>query len=823
MAIQQMFLGLGAGGYEVERSLRFNAGDSAYITRSVSSTGNRRTWTVSFWMKFCEVTGATNQRLWSNESGDGNGDIFKIEFYGGSNSNRRLAFLDDNHASSGVRFTTNRGFRDPNAWYHIVLAVDTTQSTASNRVKIYVNGEQISEWMSGSEHNHPPNQDYDTCVNLSGESNTWGRSFSFGSSSANYFDGYLAEINFVDGSQLTPSSFAETDTVTGQYKPKKYSGSYGTNGYFLNFSDNSNTTSTTLGKDLAGSNNFTCNNFATTDAVKDTPTNNFCTLNILQGYYSAIGSNTYSEGNLKVVTPNSGTGNVFGNMSFTSGKWYAEAYVSGYSSLERFIVGVSGGVIDTVRAAQNIGTNAGAIDVGYFGQTGVKNVSGSESSYGDTYTVGDIIGVALDLDNRTVNFYKNNTAQGTISIASTGDWAIGTGDTSGGGGSTMVMNFGQDSSFAGAKTAQGNADGNGKGDFYYSPPSGFVAMCSANLSVPTIKKPNQHFDTLLWTGTSASQTLTGLNFQPDWFWAKARSQTYHHTLMDSVRGTNKQLWTNRTNDEQTDANFLTSFNSDGVTLGDNSSGTGATNTNTHTYVGWFWKGGGSAVSNSDGTITSSVSVNASAGFSIVSYTGNGTSGATVGHGLGVAPNLLIVKNRDYSDVWLVGSDQLGFTKQIYLNLTNASATSADGWNNTAPTSSVFSLGNGNATNKSSDEHIAYCFSEVAGFSKFGSYKGNNNSNGPFIYLGFRPALVLIKNREAGSTAWYMLDNKRDPDNPAQQYLAAEDNAAEGTYSFYDFLSNGFKLRNTGSAQNPNGQEIIYLAFAESPFKYSRAR
>ena len=311
----------GAGDFEVERSLRFNRGDSTYIQRT-SSTGNQRTWTVSFWMKFCEVTGSTNQRLWTCDGNSGSFDMLKIEFDSGADTNRRLSVIDNNHASSGVRFVGERSFRDPSAWYHIVVAVDTTQATAANRVKIYVNNEQTTVFKSGSEHNHPPDQNYQTSVNASGKTNTWGRAFSFGSSSPDYFDGYLAEINFIDGLQLTPSSFAETNSETGQWVPIDTSGlTFGTNGYRLNFSDNSGTTATTLGKDSSGNgNNLTPNNFVTGDAVKDSPTNNFCTLNILNSQ-----NTNFSEGNLKAeITNGSGNRTTVATMGSKSGKWYYE-------------------------------------------------------------------------------------------------------------------------------------------------------------------------------------------------------------------------------------------------------------------------------------------------------------------------------------------------------------------------------------------------------------------------------------------------------------------------------------------------------------------
>ena len=447
----------GKKAYAVDRSLRFNRADSTYVSRSVSSTGNRRVWTVSFWMKFCEVLGNSSQRIWSNDSGNGSGDILKIEFDSGADSNRRLSVIDNNHAGSGIRFVGERRFRDPSAWYHIVLAVDTTQATATNRVKIYVNNEQISDWRSGSEHNHPPNQNYDTCVNLSGKSNTWGRSFTFGNSSADHFDGYLTEINFIDGFQYDPSYFGETDVTTGQWNPKKYVGSYGTNGYYLNFSDNSGTTATTLGKDSSGNgNNFTPNNFsvaagAGNDSVSDTPTNNFCTFNPLKKNIST--PVTYTEGNLQY---NGVSGNNYCRSSTTisvsSGKWYAEfKMVSGYSAtdptLRIGIITSSAGHRDSNNDGLYYENTNNAVSVNY-GAGGAIYVSNTSQITGlATYTNNDVLGIALDLDNDKFFVSKNGTffSNGT----GTQDPAAGTNPLYSGGVITSRKSEGFEISFQG--------------------------------------------------------------------------------------------------------------------------------------------------------------------------------------------------------------------------------------------------------------------------------------------------------------------------------------------------------------------------------------
>ena len=334
------------------------------------------------------------------------------------------------------------------------------------------------------------------------------------------------------------------------------------------------------------------------------------------------------------------------------------------------------------------------------------------------------------------------------------------------------------------------------------------------MAYTTINKSSEHFNTKLYTGTGSSNAITGVGFQPDWVWLKSRSNSTYHLLYDAVRGATKQIYSNTDSAEGTDTNTLTSFDSDGFSLGADS-GSGA-NINGYTQVAWNWKANGAGSANTDGSINSTVSANTTSGFSIVKYTGTGAN-ATVGHGLGVAPKMIIVKNTEATENWLVYHQSLGNTSVLKLNETSAKGSSQYYWNNTSPTSSTFSLGASSEANTNADVNIAYCFRDVVGYSKFGSYVGNGNANGAFVYTGFKPAFVLLKNTNA-VTNWQMNDSARDTFNVVNKRLAPNVTDAESSssYQFGDFLSNGFKIRETNDTWNGNGNAYIFMAFAEQP-------
>ena len=777
----------GAQTYEIDQSLRFNSADSAYLNRIPGSAGNRKTYTISMWVKRGKL--GTTARLFGSYS---NANTF---FEAAFDSNNNIYWYYYTYPGYSYQRVTSQVFRDCSAWMHLVFAFDSTNGTAADRMKIYANGQQITAFSATVN----PSLNFD-CFWNSTSNNVLGDML-YNNAPGNSFDGYMAEIHAIDGSALTPSSFGETDTITGAWIPKRYAGSYGTNGFYLKFADNSGTTSTTLGKDSSGNgNNWTPNNFSVTagagnDVLSDTPTTNWCTLNPLD----AAANNGIADGNLKCgTTTAANTTSIRATQAVSSGKWYFE--------VQKITTGTIN--IQCGWAATNL---AHTFDTG---DTGVYNKTIS----------GTTVMIAADFDNNAIwtgvdGTWDNSATTAEIEVGTTTNAAY-----------TSVANYPLAPMFLDqAGSFSGEANFNfGQRAFEYTPPTGFKALNTANLPEPTIKDGGKYFNTVLWTGTSAENPISTVGFQPDFAWIKGRNNTTNHVLVDAVRGATKVLETDSTAVEYTDAQSVKSFDTNGFTLGTSNDVNNST-AGYNQYVGWNWKAGGTGSTNTAGTITSTVSANASTGFSVVTYTGTG-SAATVGHGLGVAPSMIIVKNRNYAGGWAVYHSKLtSAAYYLLLNSTAAQASTSNMWNSTAPTSTVFSLGDDAFNNRSSDPHVAYCFSEVAGYSKFGSYTGNGSTDGPFVYCGFRPAWVMIKASSTGGPYydWVLYDSARMQYNTCKNPLAANLSNNESYFvNNYevDLLSNGFKPRNTsGNSTNTNGVSYIFAAFAELPFKYANAR
>ena len=1135
-------------GYDITDSLRLRRSATAYLQRTPSSAGNRKTWTWSCWVKKSFVPEnvapyPSQLLLFANDNATTANTNTAIQFL----PTNTIRFLEQVNGGSTAEYnlTSTQLFRDPSAWYHVVVAYDTTQSTASNRVKIYINGTQITSFSSSTY----PSLNFDgnvnkTCIHSIGSDVVNGVNGTL--------DGYMTEVNFVDGTALAPSDFGETDS-NGTWIPKKYTGTYGTNGFYLPMNPttqatgfntvlyagnngtqaitgvgftpdfvwikqrtdtashvlsdtvrgatksllsnstaaedtnniygylsafNSNGFTVTTGTSNAGrvnetsdnyvawcwdagsstvtntdgtlsaqvranpatgfsiatytgnatagatfghglgvaptfvivkgrtntdnwmtwhtdygggsyfielnttnargsatdvwnntvpsssvvtlgtgatvnqvqnyvaycfadvtgyqkagsytgngsttgptvttgfrptfiliksvntakgwgiwdgtrsvnnplnkvlfpaasnaedtsdtyyaldvtdtgfqlknsdsswnvngnefiylaiadtrdakfnfdasgnKNNWTPNNInssssgeSTYDIMSDVPTltdedtANFATLNPL----GTNNNSTITDGNLTVVS-GSGASTTGMTIGMTTGKWYAEYVCTAKSSVNMHVALVEASTFDGDNQADE-GTNNGYM----YQNDGNVYHGGASDSYGASWAVGDVIGIAFDASTRNVEFFKNGAGQGTYTrIASENSagttWIMTCGEGQGGSTATFAANFGQR-------------------PFAYTPPTGYKKLNTFNLPDSTVKDGSDYFDTVLYSGTGSTQSITGVvGFAPDWVWLKVRNTAGTHVLSDSVRGANKQLFSNLTNAEASATNKLTGFTSNGFTLGaDDGSGTGDANYSGNTYAAWNWKANGTAVSNTDGTIgTSTVSANPTAGFSIVTYTGTG-SNATVGHGLGVAPAMVIIKRRDNGSGgtnWRVYHQRINGgvnPAQYYLSLnsTAAQAGLSAMFNDTPPTSTVFNIGTHVSVNGSGGTYVAYCFADVEGYSKFGSYTGNGSTDGPFVYTGFRPAFLLLKNSNT-TNGWGMFDVKRDTYNIVNQYLEPNASNAEAAYINwqFDFLSNGFKLRSYPAETNGSGNTIIYMAFAENPFKNSNAR
>jgi hypothetical protein len=791
--------------YQISRSLRFdasNTGDPPYVSRTFTSTGNRRTFTFSCWVKKSGVDSTKQYALLGRT-----GNSFVLQFDANS-----LKVIDTGSITAGL--VTAAVFRDPSAWYHVVMSVDTTQATASNRVRLYING--VQQTLSGTQ----PTQNSDLNINT----NVTHRIGATGTSIERVLDGYLADIYFLDGTATTPSTFAETNATTGAWNPiTPASITYGTNGFHLDFSDNSGTTSTTLGKDSSGNNNdWNPSNFSVTagsgnDSLTDTPTSygtdtgtgaevrgNYATLNPL-----AQSSGTFSNGNLEYIGPNNFKAAPSTILLPSTGKFYVEATLKAAPNGTTFggtwaMIGV---IAPSAVAAfsYNTGTSFFVTDTGQY-----SNYNTGTSGTIGTFASGTVVGLAINRDTNQVTVYQDGTSKATVTlgITSGADLYVFSGSYGSSYGQ-MACNFGQRA-------------------FAYTAPSGFKALVDTNLTAPTIAKPSTAFDVVTYTGTGSALTPTSsLDFSPDLTWIKSRSAATDNTLYDTVRGAEKRLESNTTDAEVTSDGGVTAFNSNGFTLGT----LAQVNTNAATYVGWCWDGGTSTVTNTNGTITSSVRANASAGISIVTATTSNTSTQTFGHGLGVAPAFHIIKLRNYADDWYVYHSSLGATKFLKLNRTDAAATTSSVYDNTAPSSTVITLG----SNWTSSLYniVAYCFAPVSGFSSFGSYTGNGSADGPFVYLGFRPGWILVKASSTGGSTydWFVYDTERDTYNAASKFLSPNYSGAEqatadaGTLTdvYFDILSNGFKVRNNRGRVNLNATTFVYAAFAEYPFAYARAR
>ena len=830
----------GAGGdfytHQIAKSCKFVSGSSSYLTRTPSGApSSDKICTISFWYKHAGQSGSNMYYFTAYSSDSSVAGIYRYPQAGAATDDQIRAF---SAGDTSVVQTSNQ-FRDFSAWGHLVLRIDTTQSTNTDRVRWYHNGVLVDISSSGL---HYPDQNETTVWNGQVAHLIGG----YKSSQVLPYDGYFAEFIMADGQSYAPTQFGESKN--GVWIPKDPSGTtFGNNGFHLDFADSS-----ALGNDVSGNNNdFSASGLGTDHCMLDSPTfnsssngGNFATLNPL----SSSPDNILTEGNLKATKE---TGANYEDTAATmnlKGKYYVECCV-------KELMGDDGQAVGLVNVEEDLITSRD----GRLGETGVsyrKNgklmVAGTENTFGSTWSAGDIVQMAVDMtdiNSVKVWFGLNNTWQNSgnpsagsgIAATITNGEQIMAMSAGYSGSGELIFNFGQDGTFAGEKTAQGNSDATGYGNFYYSPPTNFLALCTGNLPVADAidpaqtddNFPQQLFDAQLWTGNGSSGraiTISGAK-KPSLSVIKQRN---------SSNGWN--VWTQGYNSGDYDS--FGEFNSTGAwNANQGSSGPytadptastltltayGQVNASSNTYVNYRWiANGGTTSTNTTGATNSVTEADPSGCFSVVSYTGTG-SGTTLGHSLSAAPKMIIVKRTDSSGDWWVYQQFMSASPQTsYMKLSKAEAlATGDGgiaWNSTAPTSSVFSIGNTNDINASSGTFVAFCFADCEGYIKSGAYEGNGNADGAFIYTGFKPAWILYKSTTAQS--WVVIDNARNTFNVAAKGMFTEANNAESdstvTYGL-DILSNGFKMRGTNNASN-GSNTYIYLAMAKNPFKYATAR
>ena len=807
-----------SSGYDIEQSIRFNDGDSAHLSRTLGTASNRKIWTYSLWMKRCAL--GTRQMFFSVAAGGGAQGIIEFDQGDGGNGGmNKLVFNNETSGTTALNWELEKEFTDTAAWYHFVFVYDTTQSTANNRFKCYINGVQQTE---GWDRNSTPGLNEEQAFN-----NALDHRIGEGHTAANYFDGYLSEIHFIDGTAKEASDFGEVSSSTGQWVPTTYGGSYGNNGFYLKGEDSSD-----LGNDSSGNgNDFTSSGLAAADQVKDSPTNNLPTFNPLSS-----GAGTLSDGNLQYVGTSGWTNTRLNLLVPDTGKW-ALRFKSA-SSYQQIIVGLC--APDSATTYGDLDAN-GVVQIRYNTLDGnfVTRVGGSlvADTGPPTVAAQTFFQLLFDMDNGKIGVAADEATSGTFADTSTYSILDLNGTSLSTARQPYAMVYSGTDSNAGAILDAGQSG-------WETTVTGFKNLSLANLDDPAIPDPSAHFQPTVYEGNgtaigSGGKTVTQVEdstFQPDFVWVKNMDTNGNeHDLYDAVRGTTKAIHSSATSAESTQSEGVTAFNSNGFTVGNR----GEVNTSGDDHVAWQWKAGGSGSSNTNGSVTSTVSANTTAGFSICKFNPGGNVNITFGHGLGVAPRMVFVKNLEDATNWQVLNVDMGVGKKIFLNASTAPATDTNMWQNTAPTSTVVSVGTSQTT---AEDNIAYCFADVEGYCKIGTYEGNGSTDGPFVYTGLKPRYLLVR-RYDGAEGWNVIDTARGSGNfgsaagtggfnptagndmnnkiNLNDNNAQEDNpTGSRRCSFY---SNGFKVRNTNTAMNASGGDYFYMAIAEAAFKHATAR
>ena len=833
----------GLDDFQITHSCRFNGtAGGGHLHRQPANDGSKRIWTLSVWVKRAKFRTVADREQ----------DIFGA-FYASNGSrysyiafdhNDRLQIFGGEYDTSSTDQSfyrkTSAVFRDPSAWYHIVWKHDSTDGTASNRDLLYVNG-VLQDWsasIGGEFTNLVTGQNEDSYFNTT---NSPMRIGEYAASGNMEFDGYMAEMHWVDGTVYAPTVFGKFDSVHGHWKPITVDGvTYGTNGFHIDFNDSGN-----LGNVQDGLlTDFTVVNLDAADQVLDTPTNNFAVMNPLSEQIIDGDGNekvvTFTEGNLKIVTPRTATGLTFSSIGVQSGKWYCEVRAGGYDQTgERSMIGVTNDYSGTFEANTTCGSLTTTRDVSYHGQSGTKFTGNEESANaGAAYVDGDIIGVTIDADNGQVTFYKNNASQFTQTLTGlttyhtyTPEYFLCLGDTSGGAAMTYYINFGQDSSFAGTETAQGK--GAGGDDFYYDPPAGFNSLNTKNLPECALI-PDEHFDILTYTGNGggSENVISGLKFKPGLVNIRDTASA-SSTWVDAVRGTARYFSTDSAEAEGNRSlgvkRFIGAANG-GFALGDNNGINGQRmNADGNSYTAWCWYyggpgGGGASTStgHNQSNIDTAFQANALAGQSCLTYSGDNQPGQGVAHGLGPSIHSFWVKNRGENDNWYIYHRSMGNTKHLHLNTNDNESTSPNTWANYGPVSNAFTVNAAGDTNTSNETYVGYAWEQIYGFSHISHWIGNADADGAFVYTGFRPKYILWTSTTA-SENWRCIDSVRSPFNQATLHSFWSTTGAQSDETGLDILSNGFKIRTNDAHLNGDGVKYVYWAYADVPFKYANAR
>ena len=787
--------------HQIPNSLRIPATSSTSssngrLTQTFGTVDSKVHFTLNFWIKKAvngglnPVTSARPLTWFTPRSGTSGSVLHEFKFCSaGAGGSAGDALMITNTNSNNIILSTNNLFRDTSAWYNIHIQADLDNGTNSEKLKIFVNGTEAS-------YNTDNRGSFTNMPGIVAGAWTIGDYYNYGYPAQCYF----AQWAYVDGTTYAPTVFGESKN--GAWIPKDLSSgiTWGSAGHLLMFQDSS-----ALGDDTSGEgNDWATANIAAHDQMKDTPTfgsdngGNFATL----GPLARTSDILFREGNL-AWTGSANERGMLSNWAIPVGsKVYFEYYASAWAGSENDtqILGVN------QAHAALIGGDRGGDETAYsYRSNGYKAILTTKSVYGSevSWGTGSIISCAVDRVNHTINFAKNNSYQGTFAISDSLDLYPFVGN---GGGTSVAggyINFGADGTFAGTKTAGGNADENGYGNFIYAPPSGFLAMCSANLTVATEVdpaqdvSPNKFFDTVLYTGDGGANTsITSLNFQPDWLLIKNRDTTDGWLNQNSVSGVGVTHEWNDDGPYESETDCIKSFNSDGWTMSNDHK----VNANTEKYVAYGWK------------------KSADAGFDIVEYSGTGSTNA-VSHSLGAAPDCIMMhlkSGSDWDSTMYFNSPNMGLGKGVFMTLANAAQATQY---MTATTSSTFTPTS--SANSDGRVYVAYLFRSIDGYSKFGEFEGNANADGPMIYTGFRPKFVFFKAIDQAEN-WQIRDTARNPQNIGSAlriyWNTNSGNASASTASPIDFLANGFKVR--GSNTEINSNTIIYGAWADVPFKYN---